>query len=82
MRLITLAVLLVYTCNTTLANVTFPYFLIDNDEVCQTNQNTQEMSFTFDDGKKIWDVKEGKATLSDNGAYKGQGLYLSFDRLA
>ena len=77
MRLITLAVLLVYTCNTTLANVTFPYFLIDNDEVCQTNQNTQEMSFTFDDGKKIWDVKEGKATLSDNGAYKGQALKIS-----
>ena len=52
MRLITLAVLLVYTCNTTLANVTFPYFLIDNDEV--------------------WE-----ATLSDNGAYKGQALKIS-----
>lgn len=77
MRLITLAALLVYTWNTTLANVTLPYFLIDNDEVCQTKQNTQGMSFTFDDGKKIWDVKEGKATLSDNGAYKGQALKIS-----
>ena len=77
MRLITLAVLLVYTCNTILANVTLPYFLIGNDEVCQTKPNTQSVSFTFDDGKKIWDVKEGEATLSDNGAYKGQALKIS-----
>ena len=77
MRLITLAVLWVYTWNTILANVTLPYFLIDNDEVCQTKQNTQGMSFTFDDGKKIWDVKEGEAILSDNGAYKGQALKIS-----
>ena len=37
----------------------------------------QTTTFSFDDGKAVWTLEEGKATVTDTGAYKGKALKMS-----
>ena len=37
----------------------------------------QTTTFSFDDGKTVWTLEEGKATVTDTGAYKGKALKMS-----